>query len=56
VPPLRRVIVDGRPQPYWRSPTHGDYARRGGTSFDVPVEAYLGGRPGVQFAGTTGAH
>ena len=26
---LRRVLVDGRPQPYWRGPAHVGYAGRG---------------------------
>jgi hypothetical protein len=54
MPPLRRVIVDGRPQPYWRSPAHAGYAGRGGESLEDLLEAYLGGRPGGQLAGTVG--
>ena len=34
VPDLRRVILDGRPQPYWRSPVHGGYFLPGATYVD----------------------
>jgi hypothetical protein len=53
VPPLRRVLIDGRPQPYWRSPAHAGYAGRGG-SLDDLVEAWATGNAGVQAAGTIG--
>jgi hypothetical protein len=37
-PQLRRTIVDGRPQPYWRSPVHAGYfGRRGETIEDLIV-------------------
>jgi hypothetical protein len=54
VPPLRRVLVDGRPQPYWRSPAHVGYAGRGGGSLDELVEAWAAGSPGAQVAGMVG--
>jgi hypothetical protein len=39
-PALRRTIVDGRPQPYWRSPVHAGYfGRRGDTLDDLVVVA-----------------
>jgi hypothetical protein len=38
VPPGRRVIVDGRSQPYWRSPAHCGYYGRGGETIDDLVE------------------
>jgi hypothetical protein len=34
LPPLRRVIVDGYPQPYWRSPAHAGYIGRGSADLD----------------------
>jgi hypothetical protein len=54
VPPLRRVLVDGRPQPYWRSPAHVGYAGRGGGGLDELVEAWVTGSPGAQVAGVVG--
>jgi hypothetical protein len=44
-PPLRRVIVGGRPQPYWRSSVHGGYfGHRGNTIEDLAVmTASVGG-------------
>jgi hypothetical protein len=33
-PPMRKVIVDGRPQPYWRSPAHAGYFGTRGDSLD----------------------
>ena len=54
VPPLRRVIVNGRPQPYWRSPAHVGYAGRGGASLDDLGEASLRSSPDPQLAGTVG--
>ena len=33
-PPSRKVIVDGRPQPYYRSPAHAGYYGGGGDTFD----------------------
>ena len=33
-PPMRRVIVDGYPQPYWRSPAHAGYYGSGSNSLD----------------------
>jgi hypothetical protein len=33
-PPMRKVIVDGRPQPYWRSPAHAGYFGTRGESLD----------------------
>jgi hypothetical protein len=33
-PALRRVIVAGRPQPYWRSPAHGGYFGHVGETLD----------------------
>jgi hypothetical protein len=53
VPPLRRVLVDGRPQPYWRSPAHVGYAGRGGGLNDL-VEAWATSNGGAQVAGTVG--
>jgi hypothetical protein len=39
-PDLRRTIVDGRPQPYWRSPVHAGYfGRRGDTLDDLILVA-----------------
>jgi hypothetical protein len=34
-PPARKVIVDGRPQPYYRSPAHVGYYGRGGDDLDA---------------------
>lgn len=33
-PPMRRVMVDGYPQPYWRSPAHAGYYGYGSDSLD----------------------
>jgi hypothetical protein len=41
LPPIRRVLVNGHPQPYWRSPAHVGYAGRGGnTTIDDLIEAW----------------
>lgn len=53
LPPLRRVLVDGHPQPYWRSPAHVGYAGRGG-GFEDLIEASVKGGPGPQAAGMVG--
>jgi len=53
VPPLRRVLVDGRPQTYWRSPAHAGYAGRGGGLDDL-LEAWASGGVGPQAAGIVG--
>jgi hypothetical protein len=50
-PPLRRVMLDGRPQPYGRSPAHVSYAGRGARSLDDLIgvsvgEGAEGGSPG----------
>jgi hypothetical protein len=37
-PPSRKVMLDGRPQPYYRSPAHvGYYGRAGETLDDLPA-------------------
>src|SRR5262245_47246758 len=39
-PDIRKTIVGGRPQPYWRSPAHGGYyGTRGNTLDDLIVAA-----------------
>lgn len=44
LPPLRRVLVDGHPQPYWRSPAHVGYAGRGPiASLDDLIDTSLAG-------------
>jgi hypothetical protein len=42
-PALRRVIVDGRPQPYWRSSVHGGYFGHRGDTIEDLVAISAGG-------------
>jgi hypothetical protein len=50
LPAFRTVVVDGHPEPYWRSAAHVGYAGRGKTpTLDDLIEA--DDRPGVGVAG-----
>jgi hypothetical protein len=52
LPQLRRVLLDGRPQPYWRSPAHVGYAGRGPTT---TIDDLLGGNDvSLSVVGTLG--
>jgi hypothetical protein len=49
-PPSRKVILDGRPQPYWRSPIHAGYFGSRGDSLDDLLSlsaGSLGGGEGI---------
>ena len=42
-PPMRKVMVDGYPQPYWRSPAHAGYYGKGSNSLDDLLDDFVFG-------------